>query len=119
MPGRFWSPPTIALASLFVVGNVGAAVASTYGRSVPPAFLSLYLLGFQWVLAWWVLDDARQRRIPTSIDHGWFAFFAWPIVLPYHLLQTRGIRGGFVLLSFAGLFVASYLIAVLVWLVFG
>jgi hypothetical protein len=119
MSGRFWSPPTVALASLFLVGNVGAAVASIFGRSVPSGFMFLYLIGFQWALAWWVLNDCRQRGISTSIDHGWFVFFAWPIALPHHVLQTRGMRGCLVLLSFAGLFVASYLVSVMVWVVLG
>jgi hypothetical protein len=108
--------PTIFLAVLFAIGNVGWAIAAAYWMPVPSAFLVLYAVGVQWALAWWVLADCRHRGIPTSIDHGWVVFFAWPVAFPYHLIKTRGARGCLVMAGFLGLFAGSYVLALTVFL---
>jgi hypothetical protein len=110
------STPTTALAVIFMIGNVGWAIAAAFAAPLRPAFLLLYWIGIQWALAWWVLVDCRRRGLATSIDHGWFVFFAWPIVLPYHLLQTRGRRGCLVMAGLLGLFAASCVAALGVFL---
>ena len=109
--------PITFLATLFLIGNVGCAIALAFHVPVSPGFFFLYFIGVNAALGWWVVDDCRRRAMPTSIDHGWFAFFAWPVVLPYHLVATRGLRGCLVLVAMAGLFVAAYLIAAIVYLV--
>ena len=101
----------IALATLFFLGNIGVAVSAAQAHAVPPGFSFLYLIGVAWAIAWWVLADCRERNIPSSIDHGWLVFFAWPLVLPYHLIKTRGLKGCGVLATLVGLFVVAYLTA--------
>src|SRR5580765_5619726 len=44
------------------------------------------------VIANWVIRDARKRGRPLCYDYGMFLFFAWPIVAPVYLFQTRGVR---------------------------
>lgn len=114
-----WLAPTVALAAMFAIGNVGWAVAAAYSLPLRPGFLFLYFLGVQWAIAWWVVVDSRRHGLGTSIDHGWFVFFAWPVALPYHLIKTRRIRGCLVLAGMIALFVASYLLAVVVFLILG
>ena len=102
---------------MFAIGNVGWAISAAYSLPLRPAFLVLYYLGVQWAFAWWVLVDCRRQGIPTSIDHGWFIFFAWPVAVPYHLFQTRRARGCLVMAGMFGLFVASYLAALVAFFV--
>src|SRR5262245_53991668 len=110
---KSWSVPTKMLALLFLVGNIGSAVAGARQEPVPSGFALLRLVGFQWALAWWVIDDCRRREISTSVDHGGFVFFAWPLVLPFHLFKTRGVRGCVLLpAAVVGLFVVTYLVAI-------
>lgn len=112
-----WFAPTVALTSVFVIGNVGEAIATAYSLPLRPAFLVLYFFGVPWALAWWIAADCRQRRLGTSIDHGWFVFLAWPVVVPYHLIKTRGARGCLVMAGMLSLFVASWLLAVAVFFI--
>jgi hypothetical protein len=58
---------------------------------------------FSFILAWWVIADARKRRRELWYDFGTFVFFAWPVVVPIYLFKTRGMRGFLTLLCFAGL----------------
>jgi hypothetical protein len=55
-------------------------------------------------VALWVLSDARKRRLPLCYDYDAFLFFAWPLVLPIYLVQTRGWRAIFAMLGFASLY---------------
>ena len=109
--------PTVGLGVMFLIGNIGWAVAAAYSLSLRPAFLMLYFFGVPWALAWWVLANCRTRRVPTSIDHGWFVFSTWPIAVPYHLLRTRGGRGCLVMIGMVGMFVLSYGVALGVFFV--
>src|SRR5687768_16761570 len=109
--------PWSALAVVFTIGNVGWAISAAYSLPLRPGFLFLYFLGVQWALAWWVLVDCRRYGISTSIDHGWFIFSAWPLTVPYHLIKTRRARGCLVMAGMVGLFVASYLVALVAFFV--
>jgi hypothetical protein len=97
--------------ALFFIGNTGSAICAAYAAPAPAGFVVLYWVGIAWGFSWWVLSDCRARRMPTSIDHGWFVFYAWPIAVPYHVLKTRGIRGCGTLLALAGAFLAAYVFA--------
>jgi hypothetical protein len=97
--------------AFFFVGNTGAAICAAYGASAPAGFIALYWVGIAWGFSWWVLSDCRAHGTPTSIDHGWFVFYAWPVAVPYHVLRPRGIRGCGTLLALVGAFVASYVFA--------
>ena len=50
-------------------------------------------------------------------DHGWFVFIAWPVMVPDHVLRTRGIKGCGLLVGVIALFVASYVVALAVYAV--
>ena len=109
------TPPFVALVVMFVLGNLGAAVTASTGSSNASGFISLYYIGVAWAFAWWVLSDARERGIPTSVDHGWFAFIAWPVLVPYHVLRTRRAKGVLLLGLFALIFLVSYIVALFVF----
>lgn len=100
---------------MFVLGNLGAALTESTEAGNASGFVSLYYVGVAWAFAWWVLNDARERGIPTSVDHGWFVFIAWPLLVPYHVLRTRRAKGLLLLGLFALLFFVSYIAAVVVF----
>jgi hypothetical protein len=50
----------------------------------------------RWVLpllaASWIISDAQRKQKSLCYDFGTFVFFAWPLVGPIYLFQTRGIK---------------------------
>lgn len=106
----------IELASIFLIGHIDLAVCATRDVSTSAALFPFYLFGMSWALADWVLADCRRLRLPTFIDHGWFVFYAWPFVVPYHLFRTRGFaKGMLALLGFLALWLAAWLVALVVF----
>jgi hypothetical protein len=69
------------------------------------------------VVAWWVTADARKRGRRLCYDYDSFIYFAWPVVVPVYLFQTRGVRAFLTLLCFAGLWLVATLAACAVFLV--
>jgi hypothetical protein len=67
-------------------------------------------IGLQLILASWVISDAQKRGRKLCYDYGSFVFFAWPIVVPVYLFQTRGARAFLTLLCFAGIWLVAGLV---------
>jgi hypothetical protein len=76
---------------------------------LPPAFSLLYPFGFLWAVGWWLRQDSRVRGVGWVFDMGLFLYIAWPIVMPYYLLKTRGAKGLLLLAAFAGAYVGALL----------
>jgi hypothetical protein len=59
---------------------------------------------WQWilpvVLANWIVADARERRHAVCYDYDTFQFWAWPLLAPVYLIQTRGWRALWPVLCF-------------------
>jgi hypothetical protein len=64
---------------------------------------------FPLALTGWLLSDAQKRGKKLCYDYDSFAFWAWPIILPVYLFQTRGWRAIITLLWFAGICAAATL----------
>ena len=41
---------------------------------------------------YWLDVDSRKTRVMRVWDLGYFMLFAWPIIVPYYLIRTRGLR---------------------------
>jgi hypothetical protein len=63
------------------------------------------------VIASWVMADARKRGRRLCYDYDSFVYFAWPVVVPIYLFQTRGFRAFLTLLCFAGIWLVAALSA--------
>ncbi|HEV7475040.1 MAG TPA: hypothetical protein VGN90_13390 [Pyrinomonadaceae bacterium] len=84
----------------------------------PPAFALIYSAGFLWIVGWWLLADSRKRGVPCIYDMGLFLQIAWPFVMPYYLLKTRGARGLLVILVFAATAMAATAVGAVLSLLF-
>jgi hypothetical protein len=100
---------------VFLLANLTNSV--YYAMQVPPStlFFLLYYVALAWALAAWISADAKRFSLREPFDAGFFVFFAWPALFPYHLLRTRGIQGIVVLLAFVGAWVACYLLSLIVF----
>ena len=67
----------------------------------------------------WLQEDARRTKAIAVHDWGFFLWIAWPFLLPWYALRTRGRQGWRLMLGLAALVLAPFLAAALVSLVVG
>jgi len=84
---------TASLRPLLATGGVCAVIAALY--ALPP-LPSNPLVNFGTALApmvaaaSWIRSDARARKIALVHDLGLFVLIAWPVVIPWYAVKTRG-----------------------------
>src|ERR1043166_2965650 len=84
------------------------------GHFEPPPAVNLgYSLAFLWAVGWWLQKDNRERRVASVYDVGFFLSVAWPIVMTYYLVKTRGARGMLYVLVFIGAYVGAAVVGVI------
>jgi hypothetical protein len=78
----------------------------------PPAVTLLYTVGLLWISGWWLETDRRRSGVLQIYDLGFFLYLAWPIVMPYYLVKTRGVKGLLLILGFVAAYVGAALAGV-------
>jgi hypothetical protein len=101
------SSPTALLYLYLIAAQVVTGVYLAREAKLPPAFSMLYPLGLLWAVGWWLRRDSVGRGVGWVFDMGLFLYIAWPVVMPYHLLKTRGAKGLLAILAFAGAYVGA------------
>jgi hypothetical protein len=81
----------------------------------PPAFTLIFSAGLLWIVGWWLLTDSRKRDIPWIFDIGFFLSIAWPFVIPYYLLKTRGSKGLLLILAFISTYIAALVVGIILY----
>jgi len=104
--------PTILLYSFVVITQFAHGV--YLGRQIEPpgAFTLLYWLGLLWIIGWWLRTDSRKHGVAPVYDMGFFLYIAWPLVMPYYLVKTRGAKGLLIILGFAGAYVGAAIVGI-------
>jgi hypothetical protein len=110
------SSPTALLYLFLIITQATTGVYLAREAEPPPAFSLLYTLGLLWAVGWWLREDSRKRGVGWVFDLGLFLYVAWPIVMPYYLLKTRGAKGLLVILAFAGAYVGALLAGALLYI---
>ncbi|SRR6266851_8638178 len=111
--------PTVLLYSFIVISQIGFGL--YYARQIePPAGLTLiYPLALLWIVGWWLRTDSRKRGIPWVYDMGLFLNIAWPFIMPYYLLKSRGARGLLIILGFVSAYVGAVLLGIAISVLIG
>jgi hypothetical protein len=110
---RILSPAVLLYTYLSVIQvGQGLYLASS---DQPPGFAVAQALGFIWVLGWWLARDSRRPGIGLFYCTGLFLYLAWPIIMPYYLLKTRGAKGLLVVAGFIGVYVAALVVGVFLY----
>lgn len=95
---------------IFVVVGIREVASGLYfglGREEPalcPLLLSVTLF---WAIGWWLSDDLRGRSEGFFYCRGLVLWIAWPVLLPYYLLKTRGRKALITMAIFVGLSLAA------------
>ena len=107
--------PTVLLYAFLVITEIGNGAYLASGEDPPPAFTIIRALGFLWIIGWWLRRDSRSRGIAWVYDMGMFLNIAWPFIMPYYLIKSRGPRGLLVILGFAGAFIGALVVGVILF----
>lgn len=99
-----------------LVTNIAQGVYYASGIEAPPGFILIDQIGYLWIVGWWLRVDARKRGIAWLYDMGLFLNIAWPFIMPYHLVKTRGARGLLVILAFVAAYIGAFLLGATLYL---
>ena len=105
--------PTVLLYSFVVITQLGFGIYLGQQIEAPGAYALLHWAAQLWIIGWWLRRDSRKRGMIQIYDIGLFLYLAWPLVMPYHLLKTRGARGLLVILGFIGAYAGAGLIGIM------
>jgi hypothetical protein len=110
---RMFSPAPL-LYSFVVITQFAYGVYLGAQLEPPPAVTLLYWLGFLWAVGWWLRIDSRKRGVASVYDLGFFLYIAWPVVMPYYLVKTRGAKGFLVMLGFVAAYFGAAIVGMIV-----
>lgn len=77
----------------------------------PPAFEFLNSFAFLGLICWWLWKDSLRTGTAWPLDVGMFLYAAWFVILPYHLIKTRGLGGLLDICLFAGVVILVSILA--------
>lgn len=106
----------VLLGLLVFVYNFGAGIYYVNGLEPLPAFEFLYSAGFLCGVVWWLRADAGRSTVQPVYCSGLLVGIGWFIIIPYHLLKTRGARGLIPLVALIASFVIAYILTVIVYI---
>src|SRR5208283_4524818 len=82
----------VLILALVVAGQVERGICFAKHTDVPgPSSVFSYIALFS-LSCYWLEIDSRERRVMRVWDMGFFMSFAWPIILSYYIVKTRGIK---------------------------
>jgi hypothetical protein len=108
----------VLLGVLIFVYHLGVGIYYFRDMEPLPALEFLYTVGFLCGVVWWLQAEARRSAVKQVYCPGLLVGIGWLIIIPYHLLKTRGVRGFIPLLALLGSFLFAYILAAVVYAMF-
>ena len=108
------STPLLLLCLFILFYYLGGGLYSAHGIQPSPAFFLLYRAGLLWLVGWWLKEESRRYRVKLVYCPGLLILIAYPIVIPYYLFRTRGVKGFVTLLGLIGVFLAAQIFGAIV-----
>ena len=87
----------------------GVVAAKAFQGSIASQAESMSGVALSLVISFWVVTDARKRGRQLCYDFDSFLYFAWPVMVPVYLFQTRGLRAFLTLFCFAGIWLIAWI----------
>ena len=109
----------VLLAILIFIYNFAAAFYLLSGLELSAAVEFIYAAAFPSGAIWWLRSDSRRSPVTPLYCHGMIMGVGWFVVIPYHLLKTRGAKGFLMLLVLIGSFVLAQIAAAVVYAALG
>ena len=108
--------PTALLYIYVTLNQIAHGIYSASPIEPPPAFTLTDYVGLLWILGWWLLTDSRKHGVAWVYDIGFFLSIAWPFIMPYYLVKTRGAKGLLLILAFVGANIAAMAVGMTLYL---
>ena len=110
----------VLLGACIFIYHLGRGILDARGLEPAPGLEFLYTAIFLCGVVWWLRAEIQSSPIKRLYCTGLFAMTAWPIIIPYHLLKTRGVKGLLPLLALIGTFISARILATVIYVaVFG
>ena len=100
-----------------LIFTAARGVLASHHLGMPEESVKLGSVSQQLFVALWVYLDRQGRHLDLPFEFEAFVFFAWPIVLPYYLVKSRGAGGLLLAALFFALLVLPSVVAQVVRLV--
>jgi hypothetical protein len=114
------TPADLTLRTAYLAAAFCSAIAVIYAvSSAQPAPVVVLFMSFAPIVAVcaWLQKDARITGISSVHDWGFFLFLAWPFLIPWYALKTRGRSGWKLAAMLFGLACAPIIAAYVIYLV--
>ena len=108
----------VLFAILLFVYNFAATLYLLTGVEPLPTVEFLYVAGFACGTVWWLRSETHKSAMTNIYCHGLLMNIGWFVIIPYHLLKTRGWKGLLPLLVLVVTYVGSLVMAAIVYAVF-
>jgi hypothetical protein len=113
------SLPMLLLLSLLVfIYHFSLGIYYVFSLEPSPTLEFLYTGAFLCGVVWWLQADTQRSSLKHVYCLGLIVGYGWIVIIPYHLLKTRGLKGLIPLLALIGSLLAAYLCAVIVYMIF-
>ena len=106
------------LVVLTFVYHTGQAIYVLLHVDPLPTFEFLHLVALSCGVVWWLRAEAKSSGAKALYCEGLLVTIGWLIILPYHLLKTRGVKGLVPLFALIGSLIASQVVAAVVYAIF-
>jgi hypothetical protein len=106
--------PTALLYLFVVIDAIAQGIYAGFQADAPGAFAVLSWIALLWIVGWWLRVDSRKRGVAWVHDMGLFLMMAWPFIMPYYLVKSRGAWGLLNILGFVGVYLGAAIIGILI-----
>lgn len=108
----------VLLTILVFIYNFSAGFYYAKGIEPSPTVEFLYTAAFLCGVVWWLNAETGRSAVKPVYCRGLLVAAGWLIIIPYHLLKTRGVKGVIPLVALAGSFVIAQISGVVVYQLF-
>jgi hypothetical protein len=106
----------VLLGVLVFIYNIGAGIYGINGLEPLATFELLYDAAFLCGVVWWLQAEAGGSAVQRTYCSGLLVALGWFIIIPYHLLKTRGARGLIPLLALIGIFIVAQIVTIVAYI---
>ena len=104
----------VVLTLMMVVYHIGLIIYFLLGVEPLPTFEFLYMVGFLCGIVWFLKAEAQRSAAAQAYCPGVTIGMGWFLLLPYHLLKSRGVRGLIPLFTLIGVWLALQVLTMVV-----